>query len=194
MPPYIIFADRTLTDLCVRLPRDQQELLEVSGIGEHKAQKYGRRFLDEIAEFLAEHPGTILSVVTVGTGAGWTPKRKRKEAFYLNPEDAEKFPYRELCYISEMKDRLNEICSAEFVKKVTISVIWAYLMEIGLTVEEQREGRFCKVPTEKGRQLGIRMVDKVSQSGMEYQLPMYSEQVQRLVVEHFVQLGEKSGL
>ena len=67
VPPYIIFADRTLTDLCVRLPRDQQELLEVSGIGERKDQKYGRRILDEIAEFLTEHPGTIVSVVTVGT-------------------------------------------------------------------------------------------------------------------------------
>ncbi len=192
VPPYIIFADRTLTDLCVRLPRDQQELLEVSGIGERKAQKYGRRFLDEIAEFLTEHPGTILSVVTVGTGAERSPKRKRKEAFYLNPEDAEKFPYRESCYISEMKDRLNEICSADFVKKVTISAIWDYLVETGLTMEEQREGRFYKVPTEKGRQMGIRMVDRVSQRGTEYQLPMYSEQVQRLVVEHFVRPGTKS--
>ena len=97
-----------------------------------------------------------------------------------------------MCYISEMKDCLNEICSAEFVKKVTISVIWDYLVETGLTMEEQREGRFYKVPTEKGRQMGIRMVDRVSQRGTEYQLPMYSEQVQRLVVEHFVRPGTKS--
>ena len=62
MPPDIIFSDRTLKELCIRLPKDPQELLSVSGVGEYKAQKYGRRFLDEIAAFLLENPLAVTSM------------------------------------------------------------------------------------------------------------------------------------
>ena len=52
MPPYIVFSDKTLIDMCVRLPRSKQEMLAVSGVGENKYLKYGQQFLDEIAGFV----------------------------------------------------------------------------------------------------------------------------------------------
>ena len=48
MPPYIIFSDKTLVDMCVRLPFSREEMLAVNGVGEHKYEKYGARFLDAI--------------------------------------------------------------------------------------------------------------------------------------------------
>ena len=54
MPPYIIFSDKTLIDMCVKMPGDKDEMLSVSGVAEHKFQKYGQRFLDEIAAFSKE--------------------------------------------------------------------------------------------------------------------------------------------
>ena len=48
MPPYIIFSDKTLIDMCVKLPRTKAEMLNVNGVGENKFGKYGQRFLDEI--------------------------------------------------------------------------------------------------------------------------------------------------
>ncbi len=50
MPPYIIFSDKTLIDMCVKLPRTKTEMLNVNGVGENKFGKYGQRFLDEIRE------------------------------------------------------------------------------------------------------------------------------------------------
>ncbi len=61
MPPYIIFNDKTLIDMCAKVPGSREEMLGVSGVGEHKFGKYGQRFLDEIAAFLAAHPGSVLS-------------------------------------------------------------------------------------------------------------------------------------
>ena len=49
VPPYIVFSDATLRNMCVDLPRTEDELLAVSGVGEVKLQRYGRAFLDEIA-------------------------------------------------------------------------------------------------------------------------------------------------
>ena len=59
MPPYIVFSDKTLIDMCVRLPRSEQEMLAVSGVGTNKFHKYGQRFLDEIGAFEAENPGAV---------------------------------------------------------------------------------------------------------------------------------------
>lgn len=51
MPPYIIFADKTLVDMCVRAPLDKKEMLKVTGVGENKYARYGERFLDAIREY-----------------------------------------------------------------------------------------------------------------------------------------------
>ena len=51
MPPYIIFADKTLVDMCVRAPLDKKEMLKVTGVGENKFNRYGERFLDCILEY-----------------------------------------------------------------------------------------------------------------------------------------------
>lgn len=46
VPPYMVFADKTLAGMCVMRPATLDEMLEVSGVGEHKLEKYGDRFLE----------------------------------------------------------------------------------------------------------------------------------------------------
>lgn len=62
MPPYIIFNDKTLIDMCVRSPKNKQEMLAVSGVAENKFKKYGQRFLDEIQGFFTENPAAVISI------------------------------------------------------------------------------------------------------------------------------------
>ena len=50
IPPYVVFSDATLKDMCAVLPKSREEMLLVKGIGEHKLQKYGEAFLACIAE------------------------------------------------------------------------------------------------------------------------------------------------
>lgn len=38
--------------MCEKLPQTEAEMLNVSGVGQNKLQKYGQRFLQEIAVFL----------------------------------------------------------------------------------------------------------------------------------------------
>ncbi len=51
VPPYIVFTDKTLVDMCDKLPKTEAEMLDVSGVGQNKLKKYGKRFLEEIASF-----------------------------------------------------------------------------------------------------------------------------------------------
>jgi ATP-dependent DNA helicase RecQ len=48
MPPYIIFSDRTLVDMCVKKPDSRETMLGCTGVGETKFDRYGERFLDVI--------------------------------------------------------------------------------------------------------------------------------------------------
>ena len=48
VPPYVIFHDRTLHDMIQRMPTSLDEMLEVSGIGQSKLERYGQAFLDEL--------------------------------------------------------------------------------------------------------------------------------------------------
>lgn len=51
VPSYIVFTDRTLIDMCSKLPQNEDEMLNVSGVGQNKLKKYGQRFLQEISAF-----------------------------------------------------------------------------------------------------------------------------------------------
>ena len=51
VPPYIIFSDKTLVDMCVRVPLNRADMMEVSGVGENKYERYGERFLGAIADY-----------------------------------------------------------------------------------------------------------------------------------------------
>ena len=51
VPAYIIFSNASLADMAAKVPRNITEFLEVSGVGEVKASRYGRAFLDEIKKY-----------------------------------------------------------------------------------------------------------------------------------------------
>ena len=50
-PPYVVFGDATLMQMARDKPTTQQGLLAVSGVGQHKLDKYGDDFLDVIAGY-----------------------------------------------------------------------------------------------------------------------------------------------
>jgi ATP-dependent DNA helicase RecQ len=55
VPPYLVFNDRTLSEMAEKKPISNQQLLDVSGVGEEKLRRYGKVFLDEIAAHLTKN-------------------------------------------------------------------------------------------------------------------------------------------
>lgn len=51
VPPYVVFTNASIRDMCLRMPDSQQAFLDVAGVGAVKAQRYGQAFLDEIAKY-----------------------------------------------------------------------------------------------------------------------------------------------
>lgn len=51
--PYMIFGDGTLREMSIKYPINKEEILQVSGVGEVKYERYGERFIEIIREYVA---------------------------------------------------------------------------------------------------------------------------------------------
>ena len=54
IPPYAVFTDATLREMCINKPKTERDMLLISGVGERKLQRYGRLFLEEISRYQKE--------------------------------------------------------------------------------------------------------------------------------------------
>jgi ATP-dependent DNA helicase RecQ len=55
LPPFVIFQDPSLEDMAIQYPISVDELLQITGVGIGKAQKYGEPFLELIAQYVEEN-------------------------------------------------------------------------------------------------------------------------------------------
>lgn len=51
VPAYVIFTDKTLREMCAKRPMTEEDMLQISGVGETKIKKYGKNFLKVIKDF-----------------------------------------------------------------------------------------------------------------------------------------------
>lgn len=54
IPPYMVFGDNTLKEMSTRMPLTKEQLLDISGVGEKKVEKYGEKFIEKIKEYVDE--------------------------------------------------------------------------------------------------------------------------------------------
>jgi len=52
IPPYLIFSDSTLHDICKKRPKTIGDFAEVNGVGDYKLEKYGKDFIKIIKKFV----------------------------------------------------------------------------------------------------------------------------------------------
>jgi ATP-dependent DNA helicase RecQ len=55
VPPFVVFQDPSLEDMALKYPISQTELINIHGVGEGKAKKYGKDFIDLINRYVEEN-------------------------------------------------------------------------------------------------------------------------------------------
>jgi ATP-dependent DNA helicase RecQ len=55
VPPFVVFQDPSLEDMALKYPISQEELINIHGVGEGKAKKYGAAFLELISRYVEEN-------------------------------------------------------------------------------------------------------------------------------------------
>lgn len=192
VPPYIICSDKTLKDMCAKLPRDKEQLADVYGMGEQKIQNYGEAFVTAVNAFVAdspnpsgstsgERPQTVLSDEEAAeTGS----TRKKKLPFYIEPQRLDEVELTDKCRLTELTNKINELCHADKEhKKLAASFINELLIAEGY-LEEVTEGENkTKRVTEKGRSVGIDEEERKAKFGGSYYAITHSKQSQQVIIE-----------
>jgi len=60
VPPYIIFSDRSLHDMCRYYPATLSAMAGISGVGDAKLERYGKEFIGAIRTYLDKNPGVSI--------------------------------------------------------------------------------------------------------------------------------------
>lgn len=192
VPPYIICSDKTLKDMCAKLPRDKEQLADVYGMGEQKIQNYGEAFVTAVNSFVADNPNSSGSttgerpqtVLSDEEAAETGSTRKKKLPFYIEPQRLDEVELTDKCRLTELTNKINELCPADKEhKKLAASFINELLIAEGY-LEEVTEGENkIKRVTEKGRSVGIDEEERKAKFGGSYYAITHSKQSQQVIIE-----------
>lgn len=192
VPPYIICSDKTLKDICAKLPRDKEQLANVYGMGEQKIQNYGEAFVTAVNSFVADNPNPSGStsgerpqtVLSDEEAAETGSTRKKKLPFYIEPQRLDEVELTDKCRLTELTNKINELCPADKEhKKLAASFINELLIAEGY-LEEVTEGENkIKRVTEKGRSVGIDEEERKAKFGGSYYAITHSKQSQQMIIE-----------
>lgn len=192
VPPYIICSDKTLKDMCAKLPRDKEQLADVYGMGEQKIQNYGEAFVTAVNSLVADNPNPSGSttgerpqtVLSDEEAAETGSTRKKKLPFYIEPQRLDEVELTDKCRLTELTNKINELCPADKEhKKLAASFINELLIAEGY-LEEVTEGENkTKRVTEKGRSVGIDEEEHKAKFGGSYYAITHSKQSQQVIIE-----------
>jgi len=192
VPPYIICSDKTLKDMCAKLPRDKEQLADVYGMGEQKIQNYGEAFVTAVNSFVADNPNPSGSttgerpqtVLSDEEAAETGSTRKKKLPFYIEPQRLDEVELTDKCRLTELTNKINELCPADKEhKKLAASFINELLIAEGY-LEEVTEGENkIKRVTEKGRSVGIDEEERKAKFGGSYYAITHSKRSQQVIIE-----------
>jgi ATP-dependent DNA helicase RecQ len=79
VPPYMVFGDTSLIDMIEKLPETPDEFSQISGVGEHKKQKYGEVFLEVLKNFIKANPDSKAEVLLMRQKSTLSESNSKKE-------------------------------------------------------------------------------------------------------------------
>jgi len=174
VPAYIIFHNSTLTDMCMKLPKTSEELLNVAGVGKAKANQYGERFLQAIAEFLSSRDNNDIK------GSDYKiPEASQdsllKEADTLDIEVSE-----DTVSVNVIADRITCTLIQKGYPKVSGRQINDWLVSKDFLEVIKSGSKSYKLPTDTGTELGITTEDRVIR-GVSVKVNLFNTVAQKYI-------------
>ena len=207
IPPYIIFSDKTLTDMCVKLPFTPEEMLSVTGVGQNKKEKYGERFSELILQVTggnredyswtegedlrkeeAVYRGQAAVRERKGEKAAFAARvqgkqenvqeKNKKEEFTFTRWMAERVTCKGECMLSEFVEKLNRQIDEKQMKQLSTISVEKKLEEEGY-IHFEHKLRPVFVVKRKGKEKGLFVAHRINKRGNAYDVLMVNEQAQR---------------
>ncbi|TCK98635.1 RecQ-like ATP-dependent DNA helicase [Natranaerovirga hydrolytica] len=131
VPPFVVFSDVTLKEMCRHYPRDEEALMGISGVGAAKLEKYGNQFIEAIQDYMKDKDITILEQSLENETVEKQPKKRiQKES----NQDSKVISY-------EMFQKglgIEEIAKERELKAMTIENHLVECAHLGMTLDYNR--------------------------------------------------------
>ena len=172
VPAFVVFSDTTLIDMCGKCPLTKAALLEVSGVGAAKLERYGDAFLAVLVHYTQEHPAHTDTAPPTSDEDLIDFLRKNVE-ISPTPLGINRFADSvSSALIQTGREKLSG------VKLANLLMEWGYL----------EPGKDGKIPTSKGRSVGIALESRKKASGEDYQQNLYSPEAQECILEELARI------
>lgn len=134
VPPFVVFSDATLKDMCVKYPLNKDEILNVSGVGDFKAEKYGDKFIAIIKSYVDKNNINLDNVQSLSEGLEKAEEKSSKsdktDKTDNNKEDTRSISYK----LYKEGKSLNQIAKERGLSVLTIENHLIYCAKLGLDI------------------------------------------------------------
>lgn len=142
-------------------------------------------FVKDVLEEVKQNNGQIGGMET-------TKKKKSLRNFPI--EVLSQYTYSEDKALTNFTNQINELIDTNVYQKVTYKVIQRWLIQNNYLEEQfvKEFDKLMKLPTEKGKAIGIRADEKTNGYGQKYITVIYNRQAQEFVVENMTSILQDS--
>lgn len=196
VPPYIVFSDATLEEMAAMRPTDEVEMLNISGVGEQKMEKYGKDFINAILGYakinnipLSTFKNQKTTEVIVPSSE---PPRKKRPKEIVPPEMKDLSSIeRTLKYFVDGKN-VEEIAATRNMSPVTITGHLAKIYEEGGNLDisqfiskEEIDLVIAKLPLYNKEEKKLKVIyqalnEKISYDKIKWALAYHQRQMQNI--------------
>ena len=175
VPAFVIFADSTLLDMCIKLPATRDEFLDVSGVGQVKLERYGDRFLNAIAKFSHSDEVNEGEVNEFGS----IPSEFDSSSIEITEDPAT---------VNVIADRINCVLITAGYDKISGARINDWLVFKGYMKIITENGKNFKAPTDDGTALGIAGEERFIR-GENVKLNFYGKPAQEFIARNALEIA-----
>lgn len=133
----------------------------------------------------------VLRRVIENGGEIKAPKKAKRVAFAMTPEQRASFPFSKTpLRISEIVEKLNNLIDAESMKKITTPAITGWLLSKGFLHEVANDaGKKSRLPTELGNSIGISTEERQTIQG-RFTVVLYNKDAQTFILDNIDAISE----
>lgn len=193
LPAYIILTDASLRDMCIKLPKTQTELLNISGVGKSKQERYGRYFVAEIQKYLKENPDAA-------SGYKYIPEGYLQKQNAVGGQSTKEYIIAHAGELSgkEQDMTLSEVCDSIFyqlgtdgdIRSIKLA-IKEWLIGENYLAKDGANGRGFLETTILSPEAGIIEREKISQLGNSYKTILFPKQAQEFIFDNIEEILSK---
>lgn len=111
-------------------------------------------------------------------------KRSKDEKAKFPIDVLSKYEYKEDLTISHFMEQINSLIDTAKYKRLVYNPVLKWLIGNGYLQEETIEGKLSKIPTEKGKQIGIRAENRENLNGATYIALVYDKRAQEFIISN----------